>query len=70
MEGRWIINNVENIVSTELRIRFIPPDLTLVQSELVVLRVLGYSGTQHVERYEEGVLSVSGYFYLAIMYYS
>ena len=59
--------NVENIVITELRIRFLPPDLTLVQSEMVVLGVLGYSRTQHAEWYDEGVLSVSGHCHLGQM---
>ena len=49
---------------TELKIRFLLPDLTLVQSEMVVLGVLGYSRTQHPEWYDEGVLSVSGKSYL------
>ena len=44
---------------TELKIRFLPPDLTLVQSEMVVLGVLGYSRAQHSARYDEGVLSQS-----------
>ena len=46
---------------TELKIGFLPPDLTLVQSEMVVLGVLGYSRTQQAEFNDEGVLSVSGH---------
>ena len=61
------IQNIENIVITELEIRFLPPDLTLVQSEMVVLGVLGYSRTQHAEWYDEGVLSVSGHCHLGQM---
>ena len=49
---------------TELEIRFLPPDLTLVQSEMVELGVLGYSRTQHAEWYDLGVLSVSGHCHL------
>ena len=49
---------------TEFKIRFLPPDLTLVQSELVVLGVLGYSRTQQAEFNDEGVLSVSGHSHL------
>ena len=49
---------------TELKIGFLPPDLTLVQSEMVVLGVLGYSRTQHFEWYDEGVLSVTGHSHL------
>ena len=49
---------------TELVIRFLPQDLTLVQSEMVELGVLGYSRTQHAEWYDEGVLSVSGHCHL------
>ena len=52
---------------TELKIRFLPPDLTLVQSEMVELGVLGYSRTQHAEWYDEGVLSVSGHCHLGQM---
>ena len=52
---------------TELEIRFLPPDLTLVQSEMVELGVLGYSRTQHAEWYDEGVLSVSGHCHLGQM---
>ena len=33
--------NVENIVITELKIRFLLPDMTIVESEMVVLRILG-----------------------------
>ena len=62
-----IIHNIENIVITELRIRFLPPDLTPVQSEMVELGVLGYSRTQHAEWYDEGVLSVSGHCHLGQM---
>ena len=58
------IRNIENIVITELKIRFLPPDLTLVQSEMVVLGVLGYSRTQHAGFDDEGVLSVSGHRHL------
>ena len=54
---------------TELKIGFLPPDLTLVQSELVVLGVLGYSRTQHGEFYDVGVLSVSGYCHLGIIHH-
>ena len=53
------MQNIENIVITDLHIGFLPPDLTLVQSEMVVLGVLGYSRTQHSARYDEGVLSQS-----------
>ena len=59
-----IIPNIKNIVTTELKIRFLPPDLTLVQSEMVVLGVLGYSRTQHAGFDDEGVLSVSGHRHL------
>ena len=45
---------------TERRIGFLPPDLTLVQSEMMKLGVLGYSRTQHVEWYADGILFVSG----------
>ena len=48
---------------TELKIRF----LTLVQSEMVELGVLGYSRTQHAEWYDEGVLSVSRHCHLGQM---
>ena len=54
---------------TELKIRFLPPDLTLVQSEMVVLGVLGYSRTQHPAFYNEGVLSVSRQCHLGELYY-
>ena len=60
----WVIHNIENIVITELKIRFLPPDLTLVQSEMVVLGVLGYSRTQHAGFDDEGILSVSGHRHL------
>ena len=62
-----MIRNIENIVITELRIRFLPPDLTPVQSEMVELGVLGYSRTQHAEWYDDGVLSESGYCHLGQM---
>ena len=62
-----MIHNIENIVITELKIRFLPPDLTLVQSELVVLGVLGYSRTQQAEFNDEGILSVSGHCHLGIV---
>ena len=64
INSRSIIRNIENIVITELEIRFLPPDLTLVQSEMVELGDLGYSRTQHAEWYDEGVLSVSGHSHL------
>ena len=66
MYSPWIIKNVKNIIVTELRIGFSPPDLTLVQSELVVLGVLGYSRTQHTEWYDVRVLSVSRHCHLCI----
>ena len=65
----WVIHNIENIVITELKIRFLPPDLTLVQSEMVVLGVLGYSRTQHPAFYDEGILSVSGHCHLGELDY-
>ena len=52
---------------TEIKIGFLPPDLTLVQSELVVLGVLGYSRTQQAEFNDEGILSVSGHCHLGIV---
>ena len=64
MQSKWVIRNIENIVITELKIRFLPPDLTLVQSEMVVLGVLGYSRTQHAGFDDEGILSVSGHRHL------
>ena len=60
---------MENIVITELMIWFLPPDLTLIESELMVLGVLGYSRTQHGEWYQEGVLSVSGHRHLEDIYW-
>ena len=60
----WIKNNIENIVIAELKIRFVLPDLTLVQSEMVVLGVLGYSRTKHAKSYDKRVLSVSGHSHL------
>ena len=51
---------MENIVIAQVKIRFCPPDLTLVQSEMVVLCNLGNSSTKHFEWSDEGVLSVSG----------
>ena len=54
---------------TELKIRFLPPDLTLVQSEMVVLGVLGYSRTQHAGFDDEGILSVSGHRHLGELDY-
>ena len=62
-----VIYNTENIVITEVKKGFLPPDLTLVQSKMVVLGVLGYSRTQHAEWYDEGVLSVSWYYHLGQM---
>ena len=59
--------NVDKIVITELKIGLISPDLTPGQSEMVVLRVPGYSSTEHAEWYHEGVLSVSGYCHLRII---
>ena len=56
----------KSILITELKIGFLPQDLTLVQSELVVLGVLGYSRTQHTELDDEGVLSVSGHCHLVV----
>ena len=64
INSKWVIHNIENIVITELKIRFLPPDLTLVQSEMVVLGVLGYSRTQHAGFDDEGILSVSGHRHL------
>ena len=63
-----IIKNIESIVITEIKIRFPLPDLTLVQSEVVVLSVLGYSRTQHPAFYDEGILSVSGHCHLGELY--
>ena len=57
-------HSIENIVITELRVAFSAQDLTLVQSEMVVLGVLGYSRTQHAEWHDQAVLSVSGYGHL------
>ena len=51
-------HNIENIVVTELKIGFLPPNSTIVCSQIVVLDVLGYSGTHHTEWYYEGVISV------------
>ena len=59
-----VICNVDKIVITELKIGLISRDLTIGQSELVVLRVPGYSSTEHAEWYHEGVLSVSGHCHL------
>ena len=53
---------------TELQIRFRLPDLTLVQSEMVVLGVLGYSRTQHAAFDDEGILSVSRHCHLGELY--
>ena len=58
---------MENIVIAQVKIRFCPPDLTLVQSELVVLGVLGNSRTQQAEFYYEGILSVSGHCHLGLV---
>ena len=63
------IQNIKAIVIAELKVGFLLPDLTLVQSEMVVLGVLGYSRTQHAEWYDEGVLSVSGHCHLGELYY-
>ena len=59
------ILNIENIAITELWIRLLFPDLTLVQSELVELSVLGYSRTQHTDFHDEGVVSVYGHCHLS-----
>ena len=63
------MGNIENILITELKIGFLTPDLTLVQSEMVVLGVLGYSRTQQAEWSDEGALSVSGQCYLGELYF-
>ena len=62
-----VICNVDKIVITELKIGLISHDLTIGQSEMVVLRVPGYSSTEHAEWYHEGVLSVSGHCHLRII---
>ena len=49
---------------TEIKIRFLPEDLTLVESEMVELCVLGYSRTQHTDFHGGEVLSVSGHCHL------
>ena len=58
------MGNIENILITELKIGFITTDLTLVQSELVVFGVLGYSRTQQAEWYDNGVVSIFGHCHL------
>ena len=65
----FTIYNSDQIVITEPRKRFLLPDLTLVQSEMVVLSVLGYSRTQHAAFHDDGVLSVSGHCHLGELYY-
>ena len=49
---------------TEVKIRFLPPDLTLIKREMVVLGVLGYSRTQQAEWYDKGVVSIFGHCHL------
>ena len=52
---------------TKLKIGFLPPDLTLVQSEVVVLGVERYSRTEHTEFCDEEVLSESGHCHLVVI---
>ena len=49
---------------TELKIGFLLQDLSIEESKLVLLGVLGYSRTQHAEWYDEGILPVSGHCHL------
>ena len=60
----WIIYNIEDIAITKLEIRLASQDLTLVESELVVMKVLRYSRTQQTEWRNEGVFPVSGHRHL------
>ena len=68
----WIccIYNIENILFTELKIRFLLPDLTPVQSKMVVLRILGYSRTQQAERLDLRIFSESRHCHLGIIFIS
>ena len=60
----WDYHKGDKILVAELKKGFLLRDLTIVQSEMVVLSVLGYSGTQKSRFYDEGVLSVSGHCHL------
>ena len=62
-----VIRNIDKIFIADLKIRFFPPDMTLVHSEMVVFTDLGYSRTQHAKCYFQGVVSVSGHCHLGII---